>query len=69
MVKIVVREVQHGCVSGEGGEGGDALHAAVDQHRVGGGHVQAGDKVVEVARTLLWTGRINFGCVIFHNLQ
>ena len=32
--EIVVGEVQHGGVRGEGGEVGEAEHAAVDKHRV-----------------------------------
>ena len=69
MGEIVVREVQHGRVRGEGGEGGEALHAAVDKHSVGGGHVQARGEVVEGAKALAWTGGVYAACVILHYLE
>ena len=62
-------EVQHGSELGEGGEGGEALHTAVDQDSVGGRCVKTRGKVVEGAGAALRAGGIDFPCVIFHDLQ
>ena len=62
-------EVQHGGVLGEGGEGVEALHAAVDQDSVGGRYVKTRGKVVEGAGAAFRAGGIDFSCVIFHDLQ
>ena len=66
--EAVVGEVQHGGVRGEGGEGGEALHAAVNQHGVGGGGGQMGGEVVEVTAALVRAEGADMSCVILHNL-
>ena len=68
-VQEVVRKVQHVSAGWEGGEGGQALRAAVDQHSEGGRGVWGGGKVMEMAGAHLRTEGINLGSVILHHLQ
>ena len=66
--EVVVGEVHYGGVRGEGGEGGEALHAAVNQHGVGGEGGQVRGEVVEVTAALVRTKGDDISCVILHNL-
>ena len=60
LAELVVREVQHCGLLGEGGEGGQVLGAAVDYHGVGWGDLDSSCEVVEMARALIWAVGVHF---------
>ena len=69
LAELVVGQVQHGGLLGQGGEGGQVLRAAVDNHRVGGGDLDPRCEVVEMAGALVRTVGVHFERVVLHHRE